>query len=432
MGDTATDGDDAPTVTPAELAGRLRRGESVSILDVRDRDEFERWHIEGSTVEAVQIPHVRFIQASVTGDATDLVADLREPIIVVCGHGEASGEVAAQLHAASVDAANLAGGMDAWARHYEAFELGASEAFDPGTGGSDTDRDAIDQLPTTVRQYDRVASGCLSYLVIAGETAAVVDPLAAFADRYVDDAHEYGADLKYAIDTHVHADHVSGVREVATATGAQPVVPAGATDRGLQFDARLVEDGDSLSLSSVALIARELPGHTSEMTGFALVAGDTGNGDRRDRAPLWLTGDTVFPDAVARPDLEVEAAGDDDRDRPAGSDGAENAAEVRAYARQLYHTIRDRLLTLPDETVLAPGHRQQFRQGPTVVTVGDLRERLGELSLPVDEFVERLVSKMGPQPANFGRIVAANLGRESLTDEAAFEAELGPNNCAVE
>ena len=424
MGDTATDGEEAPTVTPAELAGRLRRSELVTILDVRDRDEFERWHIEGPTVEAVQIPHVRFIQASVTGGVADLVADLQEPIIVVCGHGEASGDVAAQLDEVGVDAANLAGGMDAWARHYETFEL--------GTGGAGTEHDAIEQLPATVLQYDRVASGCLSYLVIAGEEAAVVDPLSAFADRYVDDAHEHGADLKYAIDTHVHADHVSGVREVTAATGAQSVIPAGAVDRGLQFDARLVEDRESLSLGSVALIARGLPGHTSEMTGFGLVAGDTGDGDRSDRAPLWVTGDTVFPDAVARPDLEAEAAEGDDGDGQAGDDSAENAAKVRSYARQLYQTIQDRLLTLPDETVLAPGHRQQHRQGPTVVTVGNLRERLDVLTLPADAFVERIVSGMGSQPANFGRIVAANLGRESLTDEAAFEVELGPNNCAVE
>jgi glyoxylase-like metal-dependent hydrolase (beta-lactamase superfamily II) len=304
--------------------------------------------------------------------------------------------------------------MNAWARQYESVELTeatAATAVDTAEG----EVASFDELSATVWQYDRVASGCLGYLVVDGGVAAVVDPLEAFADRYVADARDHGAELRYAIDTHVHADHVSGVRAVADATDAEPVVPTGATDRGLAFEARLVADGESLPLAGTALRARTLPGHTSEMLGFALVDRDR---TTENPGPLWLTGDTVFASAVARPDLEVETTGAADDDLP-------------AYARRLYRTIHERLLALPDETVLAPGHRQQLREGPAVVTVGDLPRRLDVLDLGIKAFVEHIVSRMGPQPANVEQIVAINRGRASTADDERFELELGPNNCAA-
>jgi glyoxylase-like metal-dependent hydrolase (beta-lactamase superfamily II) len=294
----------------------------------------------------------------------------------------------------------MAGGMNAWGRHYEAIEI------------------ETDALPATVLQYDRVASGCLGYLVVAGDEAAVIDPLRAFADRYVADARERDAELRYAIDTHVHADHVSGVRAVAEASAAEPVLPEGAAERGLAFEPRLVADGESLTLGETKLRARALPGHTSEMTGFAL-----GGDDHRSEAPLWFTGDTVFPNAVARPDLEVEA------DSSADTEAA-GAEEVRSAARQLHRTITERLGSLPEETVLAPGHRQQLRADPSLLTVGDL-DRFDVLELASEAFADRIADRMGPQPANFRQLVAINLGRESLAEDAELELELGPNNCAV-
>jgi glyoxylase-like metal-dependent hydrolase (beta-lactamase superfamily II)/rhodanese-related sulfurtransferase len=374
-------------IDPDTLAERLRAGEPTTILDVRNRDEFDAWHVDGPSVEAIQVPHVKFIAAGATGDVRDLVGDLDEPVVVVCGRGEASDDVAAQLREAGVGAVNLAGGMRGWARVYESREIRHPEA--------------------TVLQYERPASGCLAYLVVAGDEAAVIDPLRTFADRYVADAEARGARLHYAVDTHVHADHVSGVRAVAARSDAEVVLPERAEDRGLAFDARLVDDGEEVPLGDTTLTTRALPGHTTEMTGFSL--GDEGEGN------LWFTGDTVFASAVARPDLEAgnEAAGD--------------------FARDLHETLHERLLVLPSATRLAPGHSQGGVGGePTVFSVGGLTDRLDVLGLDEDAFVERVVGRMGPQPANYETLVATNLGRRDLADEEAFESELGPNNCAAE
>jgi glyoxylase-like metal-dependent hydrolase (beta-lactamase superfamily II)/rhodanese-related sulfurtransferase len=388
--DDAGDRADVPSVSPADLYDRLRGAEPLTLLDVRDRDEFEEWSIPAR--RAVQTPHVRFVAADAKGAVADLAADLdlSGPVVVACGEGEASAYVADLLADAGVEAANLAGGMDAWADLLVAHDLPLDRADDAGD--------------LRVRQYDRPASGCLSYLVVAGEAAAVVDPLCAFADRYVADAAEMGAKLHLAVDTHVHADHVSGVRAIADRTDATAVLPAGAADRGLADPDRfrLVEAGEEFPVGESALRAVGLPGHTSEMTGFRV-------------GELLLAGDSVFLDAVARPDLEAGANPD-------------------LFAGHLFESLST-LSEWPAETLVCPGHREPrtdpASDGSYTATLGTLRDRLDALALDRERFVASVADDAGPRPANFQRIVAANLGRETLDDETAFELELGPNNCAA-
>ncbi|UIP01282.1 MBL fold metallo-hydrolase [Halobaculum sp. CBA1158] len=383
-------------MAPEALARRLRAGDAASVLDVRDRPEFESWHVDGRRVTARQVPHVKFVAAGATGDATDpLPDDLSEPIVVVCGRGAASAEVASDLAAAGVDAVNLAGGMDAWAETYLAEPV-------------------VDDDDLAVIQYQRPSSGCLAYLVVAGDDAVVIDPLRAFADRYVADAAARDATIVRAVDTHVHADHVSGVRAVADAAGARATVPAGARERGLAFAADLVADGDEIRVGDATLTAVDAPGHTSEQICLRL--------DRAGDAPSVLfSGDALFLGSVGRPDLE------------AGESGA------RGLAERAYETLHDRLLALPDDTILAPGHVADVadaggldgRPAVYAAPLSAVRD-LDVLALDRESFLDRVASSLPPRPANHERIVAANLGTATMDDETAFEAELGPNNCAIE
>lgn len=391
---------DGTVLTPTELARRLGRGDRLTVLDVRDRDEFDQWHVTGPEVDAVQVPHQRFIAARVRENTDELVAGLDEPIVVVCAVGEASDEVAAQLRDIGVDAVNLAGGMTAWALEYVSTDLPCEGA--------------------TVLQYSRPATGCLAYLVIGdgpaenGETrvAAVIDPLQTFADRYVADAAEYGAEIRWAIDTHVHADHVSGVRAVAAKTDATVVLPDGADARELQFGQsvplRLVSDDDRISVGSGWLDAVSLPGHTTEMTGFRLA--DPAHGD------LLFAGDSLFLDAVARPDLEV------------------GADEVPEMARRLYATLQQ-LRTNSAQTRIAPAHVGETTRptgtGGYFATLAALEADLDLLSLTEEAFVDRVTRSMPDRPANHERLIAVNLGREAVDDETASTLELGPNHCSA-
>jgi glyoxylase-like metal-dependent hydrolase (beta-lactamase superfamily II) len=371
-------------VSPAELAATLRAGDSVSVLDVRNRAEADAWPLSGDSVTTLHIPYYRFVEATVTDGVDALARDVRdaldEPVLVVCGRGEASAFVAEKLVDVGVDAANLAEGMRGWARVYHAVEL-----------------DPVENA--TVIQYQRPSSGCLAYLVVSGTEALVVDPLRAVSERYIQDAHDRGAELVAAVDTHVHADHVSGVRALRARDDVEVLLPAGARDRGLDFDASLLHPNDSLSVGDVTLDVVALPGHTSEHIGLRL-------GD------LLFSGDTVFLESVARPDLE---------------DGDEGAS---AAARRLYDTLHG----IDDDTVVAPAHFSTARpdeSGAYRARMGDLRGRLSALSLDREAFVDRVTGTMPPRPANYEEIIAVNLGLDSATDEESFELELGPNNCAA-
>jgi glyoxylase-like metal-dependent hydrolase (beta-lactamase superfamily II) len=383
MGDATTER--APSITPAELHRRIATGEPVSVLDLRDRDEVDTWRIEGGGVTLRQAPMMQFAAAEATGTVDDLAADLglEEPVVAVCGEGEASDHVAGLLGEAGIEAHNLAGGMEAWAELYLAAETEAGEA--------------------TVVQYHRPSSGCLSYMIASGEEAVVVDPLRAFVDRYVEDAAERGVSIAAAVDTHVHADHVSGIRDLAVETGGRAVVPSGALDRGLAFEAETIDDGETLRVWDAAIEARHVPGHTTEMTAFGV-------------GGVLLTGDSLFLESVARPDLER------------GEGGA------RDLAKQLHESLQG-LLGLPDHTAVVPGHvgpdAEPGENGVHGATLGELRDRLDLLGLDREAFVERVLGDMPPRPANYERIIATNLGREEVDPAEAFELELGPNNCAA-
>ncbi len=372
------------SVEPAQLAARLAGGEPVRLLDVRNRDDFETWRIDGPSVTATLVPYMKWLQADATDSVAERAAELtgEGPIVAVCGRGEASAYVAGLLTQAGIEAGNLAEGMRGWARVYEA--------------------NTVREDPTVV-QYRRPSSGCLGYMVASGGEAAVVDPLRAFTDRYLADAAERGLDIVAVLDTHVHADHVSGLRECSAAAGVPRYLPEPAVERGVTFDVESVADGGTVAVGGTTLEAVALPGHTTGMFGFAV-------------ADVLLSGDSLFLDGVARPDLQ---------------DGADPAA----LARELHATLTDRLARFDDETVLAPGHygtaTAPADDRTYTATLGTVRDRLDVFGESPGEFVDRVTATDPPQPANADRIVGVNLGREAADGEEAFELELGPNNCAA-
>ncbi|MEE6209242.1 MBL fold metallo-hydrolase [Salarchaeum sp. III] len=372
------------STTPAELKQRIDSGENVFILDARSESDFEEWHIDGENVDVVNYPYFELLD-EIPEDLHEQLPDDRR-ITALCAKGGSSELVADNLEDAGYDVDHLERGMKGWARIYEYQEL-------------DVDVDA------TVAQYRRPSSGCLAYLVASDGEAAVVDPLRAFTDEYEQDARALGADIVYALDTHIHADHISGVRDLATETDATAVLPAAAAERGVDYDLayETVTDGDTLSVGDVEIETIATPGHTTGMTAYKV-------GD------VLFTGDGLFTESVARPDLEDPEAAKD-------------------AARTLYESLQEQILPLPDETAVAPAHFSDAAtpndDGTYTAELGDLVERMDALTMDEDEFVEFIVSDMPPQPANYEDIIATNLGQQSPDDEEAFELELGPNNCAA-
>ncbi|MFW6376398.1 MAG: MBL fold metallo-hydrolase [archaeon] len=375
------------SIEPDVLKAQIDEGEDVTILDVRVESEFEEWHIDGESVEVLNVPYFDFLD-DVDEELLERIP-AGDPLVVVCAKGDSSEYVAGLLKEEDDrDAVNLAEGMNGWAAIYEAEEI---TRYD-GAG--------------TVLQYQRPSSGCLGYLVVDGDEAAVIDPLRAFADRYVEDARIRGADLQYAIDTHIHADHVSGVR-VLDDQGVEGVIPEASTKRDVTYDDQLTlaGDGDTFEVGDATIETVHTPGHTTGMTSYLV-----------DDSVL-LTGDGLFVESVARPDLEK------------GDEGAPDAA------RLLYETLHERVLTLDDDVVVGGGHfsdvAEPAEDGTYTATIGELKADMDALSMDEEEFVDLILDDMPPRPANYEDIIATNLGQRSADDDEAFRLELGPNNCAA-
>ena len=239
------------------------------------------------------------------------------------------------------------------------------------------------------RQVTHDDLGCASYLVgdeRAG-VAAVVDPRFEI-DVYLELARYMGVRIEHILETHNHADHVSGHGRLAFATGATIHIHRLAEP---DYAHEPFDDGWELALGEVVLRALHTPGHRPEHTAFALV--DRARGDEP-----WavLSGDSLFVGDIARPDLAVE--------RIEG-------------ARGIFHSLHEQLLTLPDSCEVWPGHLGgSMCGGPGMdmkvsSTIGYERAHnplLGEQD--VERFVERALATLGPQPPNFQAIVALNRG----------------------
>lgn len=371
------------TVTPDELKARIEDGADTFLVDVRSPAEYEDWHITGEGVESVNVP-VNELMNGLTADAEEsLPADRK--LTVVCAKGQSSQSVAQLLSRAGYDVNHLEYGMQGWAQVYEFTEL-------------DVDTDAF------VGQYARPSSGCLAYLIVDGGEAAVIDPLRVFTDHYLQDLETLDAELVYAVDTHIHADHISGVRTLARQTGATAVIPDESADRGVDYDIdyETVTDGETLAVGETEIDVIHTPGHTTGMTAFKV-------GD------VLFTGDGLFLESVARPDLEDPDA-------------------ATAAARTLHETLTETIQSQDEETRIAPAHfsdtSQKNGNGYTA-EFGTIRAEMDALELDEEAFVEFIVEDMPPRPANYEEIVATNLGQQSPPDYRAFQLELGPNNCAA-
>ena len=375
------------TIAPAELKERIDAGEKITILDARMESDYDEWKIDGESVESINVPYYAFLDEEIDEDVLAQIPDDRE-VTVLCAKGGASEFVAGTLVERGYDVNHLEDGMNGWARIYERVPV---ERYD-GAG--------------TLYQYQRPSSGCLGYLVVDGNEAAVIDPLRAFTDRYLADANDLGVELTYAIDTHVHADHISGVRELVDA-GVEGVIPVLSAERGATYadDVTLAADGDEFQVGDVTIETVFTPGHTTDMTSY-LIDGS-----------LLATGDGLFTESVARPDLEE------------GDDGAPEAAE------RLYESLQERVLTLPDDTLIGGAHYSDVAEpagdGTYTAPIGQLVDGMDALTMDEDAFVELILSDMPPRPANFEVIIPTNLGQQTADDEEAFELELGPNNCAA-
>jgi len=364
------------TISVETLRTWLEEGHSVTVLDVRPADQRADWAIPGSMhIDAYRALNEHDPHAL---DAFDVVGDA--PVVTVCAAGRTSQLAAEQLTARGVPALSLEGGMKAWSLAWNTAEV-------PLSGGE-----------ARVIQVRRTGKGCLSYLIGAGKEAFVIDA-SLDPQVYLDMARSHGWQISSVFDTHIHADHLSRSRQLAQKSGAILFLP---DQQRVSFPFTPMHDGDTLSTSHLMLTALHTPGHTLESSCYLL------------NNTLLLTGDTLFPTSIGRPDLHADEQ------------------EARARSSLLYHSLH-KLRVLPSETLVLPGHASQpvpFDGMPIGARIAEIDEQVGLLHATQTVFVETLLKRLPPTPPNYERIVTLN--EAGLVPEGEVtELEAGANRCAI-
>ncbi|ELZ28645.1 beta-lactamase domain-containing protein [Halogeometricum pallidum JCM 14848] len=363
-------------ISPEEVAER-RDDDELFILDVRNEDDYEEWAVSGS----YNLPiYDELLDDEFSGleSALDEIPKDKE-IAVICVGGITSASAAEFLRERGYEARSMSDGMRGWGRVHQTYDVES----EPG-----------------VLQVVRPGTGCVSYVVFDDDEALLVDP-SLYIDRYRDIADDIGVEIVGAVDTHAHADHISGGRIIAEEDDVPYYLHD--EDGGSLDEYTSIEDGETLSVGTRELDVIHTPGHTPGSVSFQF--GGT-----------VLSGDTLFLQSVGRPDLE---------------DSSEDA--IREAASDLFNSL-ERLGELPDDTVVLPGHFSDEEVRPLATRLVSLTED-NELFGMVEagneeEFVETIVDALSDTPNNYQQIKHINWGDEPLDDDAE-DLELGPNNCAA-
>ncbi|MCY8142741.1 MBL fold metallo-hydrolase [Bacillus haynesii] len=369
-------------ISPKEVTEKILRKESFFILDVRNKVAFSDWKIEGSRVEHFNVPYFDLI------DGVDKIAGQvpkDQDVIVVCAKQGSSEMVAQHLVDAGFERVLvLQGGMKAWSEFLHPVKIG-----DLKEGGS-------------IYQFVRMGKGCLSYFIETDGEAIAVDP-ARTVDAYIDFAKERNVTIKHVVDTHLHADHISGGRLLRERTGAAYYLPPKDAEE-VQFSCEPLVEGENISVGNAGMKAEPIysPGHTIGSTSLII-----------DNHYL-LTGDILFVESIGRPDL---------------------AGKAGDWAVDLRNTLYEKYKQISDDLIVLPAHFANISelgdQGRVQAKLSDLYKKNAGLNLDENEFRGAVSENLPPQPNAYQEIRQTNMGKITPDADRQSEMETGPNRCAV-
>ncbi|MED4014788.1 MULTISPECIES: MBL fold metallo-hydrolase [Sutcliffiella] len=369
-------------MTAKDVTKKVINKEQLFILDVRNVNDFEEWKIEGENFNYLNIPYFDLL------DGVEEIVDklpTNMDVLVVCAKEGSSVMVAEMLAEKEFSVYYLEGGMKAWSEYLEPVKVG-----DLNGGGE-------------LYQFVRIGKGCLSYMVISNEEAAIIDPTR-MIERYISLVEEKGVKISHVFDTHLHADHISGGRRIAEISGAQYwLPPKDATD--VTFNYNALEGGNEVKIgnSTINIHALYSPGHTIGSTSFVI-----------DEKYL-LSGDILFIDSIGRPDL---------------------AGLAEDWVSDLRESLYVRYRELSEELIVLPAHFMMIEElnedGTVAAKLGTLFAKNHGLNIEDEQEFRKIVTEnLPPQPNAYQEIRETNMGKINPDVEQQREMEIGPNRCAV-
>ncbi|WP_253907787.1 MBL fold metallo-hydrolase [Bacillus sp. WMMC1349] len=384
-GKTASKQTNVPTacqaITSTELTKKIINKKSLFILDVRNSNDYSKWKIEGEGIEMINVPYYDMLDGvdSILGE---LPKD--QEIIVVCAKEGSSIVLADMLAQKGVtNLYYLKGGMIAWSEHLEPVKIG-----DLQNGGE-------------IFQFIRIGKGCLSYYVESAKESVVIDPIRT-TKVFEQFAKQRGAKIVATIDTHLHADHISGGRMLAERTGAAYYIPERDASE-ITFAYHKLEEGDDITIGCSKVEPISSPGHTSGSTSLII------------DGQFLMTGDSLFIESIGRPDLAGKAE--------------ELAGDLRTTLYQRYQQLSGEMIVLPAHfgTISELGKR-----GEVAKRLEDLFTWNTGLNIQDEQEFQKIVTEnLPPQPNHYQEIRLINQGKITPSFDEQIEMEIGPNRCAV-
>jgi glyoxylase-like metal-dependent hydrolase (beta-lactamase superfamily II)/rhodanese-related sulfurtransferase len=376
-----------PLIAAADLARRLDQGERVQLLDVRAAERVAQGRVTlGATLDFRALSAAQLYQLPTL---EPLRLDPAAPVAVICGHGNSSTRATRFLCERGFDAYSVAGGMAAWETVYLPRRLSPTTALEQ------------------VIQLDRVGKGALSYVLVSDGDAVVVDP-GRHLEPYQALLEDLGATAAAVIDTHMHADYLSGARAAAARWQVPYFVhPDDARSPYDGAEGRFVHhaltEGDTIAFGRATLVAVHMPGHTLGST--ALVADKT----------LVLTGDFLFVQSVGRPDL---------------------GGQSDAWTARLWDSLERARREWPGDLLVLPAHyasEAERRADRSVAARFDVITATNAALAIQDprSFLSWVTAHTTLPPEAYRTIKLANLGLVDVADADAEMLEFGPNVCAV-
>jgi glyoxylase-like metal-dependent hydrolase (beta-lactamase superfamily II) len=396
------------------LKKKIDNKDNIFILDVRTPQEYESWKLSYENHDAPKLIPVDRLLSQLPSMLDEIPKD--KEIITICAHGNRSMIAANTLNKLGYNVKSLHGGMSGWNKVYDIAQIPVAE-----------------QEPFRIWQIRRVSKGCMGYIVssLPDNKAVVIDPCREIYEAFVKVAEENGIQITKVIDTHQHADHVSGVVKLVKTLSGNSDEKITAYFSSLEgYDAEgersgnvdFVKDGDEIEVGlRVKLKVLHTPGHTCGSMSFLInpnyVISDQHNTPSRPIRPTYLfTGDTLFVDSIGRPDLRDEA---------------------KEFAGQLYDSYYQKIAPLPDSTLILPAHFNATSFSlkhmiPVLETLILLRKKLKVLNTSKEQFINYTSQSIPPRPMNYNTILSINKKMLSNDRMQAPDLEAGPNSCAIQ